>query len=253
MKSISRKILIGFSFLALIGCRQSTAATSIEDALETVVLVVVGANGQPTARGSGMFTDEDGRILTNAHVVTNDQMGEAWSEVTILTTTSAREPAQCFATADVLAVDEELDLALLEIVSPLDTDCDETEEFDEFWYTDTKTDSAATNIGDELTVIGFPAYSGGGEIPQETVTVTRGHVSGFVGGDGENSEFIKTDTMINHGNSGGAAFDKEGNFVGIPSQGRWDDSEIGGVLGLLIPASVVDHWFDRLRDQGVIE
>jgi S1-C subfamily serine protease len=262
MKCSLQRALIGTFIVALVGCGQvskqksaekemasGSTATSIEDSLQTVVSVVGGTNGQPVVRGSGMFISEDGHILTNAHVVTNDHTRDAYPEITISTTANIDEPAQCFATAQVLAANQELDLALLEIVSPLDINCDalDTSEFGEFWYTDPKTDSVLPRIGDQLTAIGFPGIGG------ETVTVTQGHVSGFVGGDGTNPGFIKTDTLINHGNSGGAAFSKDGKFVGIPSAFQSDASGEGGVLGLLIPADEVNSWLDRLLDRGVLK
>ncbi len=262
MKCLLQRALIGAFIVALVGCTQiskqqsaekgiasGSTATSIEDNLQTVVSVEGGANGQPAVRGSGMFISKDGHILTNAHVVTNDQTGDTYPEITIRTTTDTNQPAQCFATAQVLASNQELDLALLEIDSPLDINCnpDDTNEFGEFWYTDPKTDSALPRIGDELTAIGFPGMGG------ETVTVTQGHVSGFVGGDGTNTRFIKTDTLINHGNSGGAAFDKNGRFVGIPSAIVPDAAGEGGALGLLIPADEVNSWLDRLLDRGILK
>jgi len=225
-------------------------AMDIEDILEAVVLIV-GTNGQDSARGSGMFTYSDGLILTNAHVVTMDEeTGDFYPKIIILTTTDSHKPAQCFATAEVLAADQELDLALLQIDSPLDANCDPSDEFGEYTYIDPVADSAAPNIGEELTAIGYPSY---GDFSDLTVTVTRGHTSGFVGGDGAYSAYIKTDAMINHGNSGGAAFDKEGNFIGIPSAIRSDSTNIGSALGVLIPAATVNHWFDRLTDQGILE
>lgn len=227
------------------------SAVTFQDSLKVVVLIFGGENGKNHVRGSGMFTSKDGHILTNAHVVTNQQTGNAWPEITIYTTSDAHQPAHCYASAQVLAADPQLDLALLQIVSPLNEDCNPIDVLSgDYWYLDPKTDSTVPDIGSELTAIGYPLY---GSFDDKTVTITRGHVSGFVGGDELHPTFFKTDTLLNHGNSGGAAFDKEGLFVGITAAFRSDTSNVGGTLGLLIPADVVNQWLEKLRSQGILQ
>ena len=72
-------------------------------------------------------------------------------------------------------------------------------------------DAAKLDIGETLTVLGYPAIGGG------SLELTRGAVSGFLAAEGQKEAWIKTDARIAPGNSGGGAFDADGNLVGIPT------------------------------------
>jgi hypothetical protein len=73
-------------------------------------------------------------------------------------------------------------------------------------------DSNSVRLGDEIRVLGFPGVGG------DTVTFTRGDVSGFESqarvGD---RAWIKTDTTISPGNSGGLGANMAGELIGVPS------------------------------------
>ena len=83
--------------------------------------------------------------------------------------------------------------------------------------------------------MGFPGTGGG------TMTLTRGVYSGASGG------YFKTDSDISPGNSGGAAFDEQGNFVGVPTAGSLPDDldRATTAIGLLIPAADAERFIDR--------
>ena len=82
--------------------------------------------------------------------------------------------------------------------------------------------------GEEIVTFGFPGTGGG------TMTLTRGVYSGMT--ESGDHDFIKTDADISPGNSGGAAFDGQGTFVGVPTAGSLPDRGFTEV-GLLIPAA----------------
>lgn len=218
---------------------------NLEGNIKTVVFVLSMVNEVVSARGSGLLISEDGLILTNAHVVLNE-IGEAYSEFLIGNTVSVHEEAQCFSHANLIAADQELDLALLQGTTPLDENCQPIEEFREFWYIDLATKSRELELGAEVDVVGFPG------IGEFTVTLTRGHVSGFLPGDGLLPKRIKTDTVVSPGNSGGAAFDSNGNFIGVPFL-VYSDPDTATSLGQIIPAEIIQHWIDRLVDQGILK
>ena len=72
------------------------------------------------------------------------------------------------------------------------------------------------------------------------MTLTRGVYSGMSFG------FVKTDSDISPGNSGGAAFDENGDFVGVPTAGSLPDLERGTTsIGLLIPAAEAARFLAR--------
>jgi S1-C subfamily serine protease len=93
----------------------------------------------------------------------------------------------------------------------------------------------ATKASDGLS-LGDPIYIGGYPgIGADTFTFTQGVVSGRVG-----DELIKTSALIDSGTSGGAAFDSGGTYVGVPTAAA--KGEIGGSLGYLIGANVIDRF-----------
>lgn len=59
-------------------------------------------------------------------------------------------------------------------------------------------------LGDDLTLLGYPAIADG------TILATTGVVSGYSG-----DQYIRSDAIVEFGNSGGAAFDARGNLVGL--------------------------------------
>ena len=80
--------------------------------------------------------------------------------------------------------------------------------------------SGVLNPGDPVWIAGYPAIGLG------TWTLTEGIISGRVGAD------LKTDASITSGNSGGAALNKNKEFIGIPSA-------FSGVLGYIIGMDTV--------------
>ena len=81
------------------------------------------------------------------------------------------------------------------------------------------------NIGDHLSILGYPSIGG------ETLTVTKGIISGFE--LGERSRYIKTSAKTDRGNSGGVAIKDSGCLVGIPTFSRRGRAEsIGRILDL---------------------
>jgi hypothetical protein len=74
-------------------------------------------------------------------------------------------------------------------------------------------DSDALRLGDALTILGYPGIGG------ETITLTRGEVSGFTSESGRGDRsFIKTSATIAGGNSGGLAANTAGELIGVPTQ-----------------------------------
>jgi hypothetical protein len=105
-----------------------------------------------------------------------------------------------------------LDLAVVRIVAEIDgTDVD-PEDLN-LPYIELG-DSDALEVGDALNIFGYPG------IGEETITFTRGVVSGFtLDAAIDGRAWIKTDATIAGGNSGGTAVDEDGNLVGVPTRG----------------------------------
>ena len=164
--------------------------------------------------GSGFIVDEDGLTVTNAHVVGRSK------------TVTVRLASRKVYTGDVVSLDEEADLAFIE----LDTD-------------DTLLPVPLGNsylafVGNEVIAVGFPL---GNALPGSS-TITRGIVSSWRVFDGVN--YLQTDAAINPGNSGGPLISRSGKVVGVNTS-RY--VEVGGrPVGGIGLAIAINEVTDRL-------
>lgn len=180
----------------------------------TVQIIGLDAVDQPLCSGSGTFVSVDGLILTNAHVVTSDELCE-FTSVGIAVTVDSGRPPELLYRAEVLAIDAEVDLAVLGVTGTLDPNKPLPVVFPALGIGD----SDELGIGDDVRILGYP------EIGGETITFTNGSVSGFTAQAGLGDRaLIKTDATIAGGNSGGAAVDTDGRLIGIPTKARASES-----------------------------
>ena len=182
-----------------------------------VLLLQLDRQGTPICfSGSGSVISPTGQILTNAHVVeqdpacTYDQLGVAFVDAT-------DEPPSLQYLAEVVAFDEFLDLAVVQITT--DVFGNETGGLT-LPYVSTG-DSNTVALGDPLRILGFPGIGG------DTITFTRGAVSGFVAERGVDDvrAWIKTDATIAGGNSGGMAVNDAGELVAVPTTAGAGDAD----------------------------
>jgi S1-C subfamily serine protease len=149
----------------------------------------------------------------------------------------ARPPTEAFR-ARVVDHREDRDLAFLKIVSDLYGG--RLPEDYVFPWLPLGTDTALQTT-EEIGLIGFPRVGGTGS--RVSVTYTRGIVSGFEAHP--YGRVIKTDADANQGNSGGAAVDRTGALVGIPSHVvglEW------GHVGFVQPVSALpEEWLRRIE------
>ena len=108
-----------------------------------------------------------------------------------------------------------------------------------------KLSDSKPRIGDWVLAVGNPFGLGG--------TVTAGIVSasGRDIGNGPYDDFIQIDAPVNKGNSGGPAFDTNGEVMGVNTAIY---SPSGGSVGIAfsIPASTVKNVIAQLRDKGSV-
>jgi serine protease Do len=172
------------------------------------------------AQGSGFFISEDGYAVTNNHVV--DKATQV--EVTL-------DDGSTY-DADIIGTDEKTDLALLKVKAD--------REFPYVAFT-----SNDIEIGDWVVAVGNPFGLGG--------TVTAGIVSarGRDIGSGPYDDFIQIDASMNKGNSGGPAFNLDGEVVGVNTA---IFSPSGGSVGIgfAIPANVARDVIDQLKENGAV-
>ena len=218
--------------------RAKTAASKspfpIAAILGSVVEIVCIDNGNPDVyyTGSGTVIDPAGLIVTNRHVLSSDN--KSLIRYCGIGFTGDLQVAPKIAyIATVVAMRESADLALLRITEQIDGK-PLPRSFSALDLAGAKDASLALTIGDPIFIGGYPGLGSG------TFTFTSGVVSGRVG-----SELIKTSALIDTGASGGAVFNADGAYVGIPTAAA--KGEIGGSLGYLIGANVVNDFIAQYR------
>lgn len=146
--------------------------------------------------------DTQGHILTNNHVVDNG-FGDISDDFSICVTDDPSLPPRCHYTASVIARDANRDIALLQL-DPVDI-FGRPVNFSTF--STLSIDYAYTpNAGDSVIARGYPW------VGANTITETQGIVSGTYLYN--NNTYIKTDTLIAGGNSGGPLI-RDGKMVGV--------------------------------------
>jgi Do/DeqQ family serine protease len=177
--------------------------------------------------GSGVIISADGYVVTNNHVVGENNGRAIRTEVTIAL------PDKREIRGKIIGVDQATDIALLKIdqsglpVIP--------------WG-----DSSQLKVGEWVLAIGSPF--------QLSQTVTAGIVSATGRADlgfTQYEDFIQTDAAINPGNSGGALVNTRGELVGI-NTGIY--SESGGYqgIGFAVPSNLARKVVDDLMKYGEV-
>ena len=160
--------------------------------------------------GSGSIISPDGLILTNAHVVLPDRYFPVDALAVAFTSAEDRPPQKLYF-AEVLQADESLDIAVIRITTDLNNVSVDYGSLNLPYIP--LGDADNLRLGDQVTILGYPGIGG------DTITLTRGEVSGFTSEAGRGARaFIKTSATIAGGNSGGLAADPEGYLIGIPTQ-----------------------------------
>jgi serine protease Do len=170
--------------------------------------------------GSGFFISRDGYAVTNNHVVDH------------ATSVQVTTDDGSIYTAKVIGTDPKTDLALIKVDGKSD-----------FPYVQFA--QHEPRIGDWVVAVGNPFGLGG--------TVTAGIVSaeGRNIGAGPYDDYIQIDAPINKGNSGGPAFDVNGNVIGINTA---IFSPSGGSVGIGfdIPADTAQRVVAQLKEHGSV-
>lgn len=222
--------------------RPALAFTPTQQQLASVVQVVSqnlteGESGyEDIASGSGFFVDQGSlTVMTNAHVVLQEDYTPYDRYVICLTQSTSAAP-ECTYTASLIIADDDSDLALLKLTGK-DIN-DKNISLPSLSYA-TLADSSKLNIGEEVNALGYPGIGG------NTITLTKGSVSGFINANHNGKDtiiWIKTDTKFNPGNSGGAAFDQNGNIIGMPTQ-----VQVGfDALGYMRPSNYIKEWKQQI-------
>jgi S1-C subfamily serine protease len=189
------------------------------------------------AEGSGFVLDTDGRIVTNAHVVTEDPTtptGERQEAKAVY----VEFPDRNVVSAKIVGFDPFGDVALIQV----DPD---------------GLDLRPLKLGDDSDlVVGQPVAAIGSPFGEQH-SLSVGIVSATDRSVDSLTEFqiegaIQTDASINPGNSGGPLLEADAKVVGINQQIQTESGSNSGV-GFAIPISVVKRSVDQLEQDGKVE
>ncbi len=180
------------------------------------------------ATGSAFVIDEEGHLLTNAHVV------EGAESVTV----TLGEDAEAL-DAEVLGQDPSTDVALLQIDPP-----------DGGLEALPLADSQDVRVGDPAVAIGNPfgldrtATAGIISAVHREIKAPNGFTI---------SDAIQTDAPINPGNSGGPLFDAAGRVIGINSQIEAAGGQGNVGIGFAVPINTAKDVAEQLLEHGEVE
>ncbi|MDE0321681.1 MAG: cell wall-binding repeat-containing protein [Acidimicrobiaceae bacterium] len=190
---------------------------------EAVVLVeCLSVEGRTQRSGSGFVVGNGRQIVTNYHVIEVSPGGRVCGRIWVsLGGTFTEQPSRRIPVTLERAAPGN-DLALLQIdegTAELRTLTLSAEEL---------------RAGEQITALGYPSVGG------DTLTLTTGRYSGTAVIDGVT--WIKTDTPLAPGNSGGPVFNDRQEVIGVATALRVARSGSGttlGTLSLLVPAADV--------------
>ena len=196
-----------------------------------------GNNGSQgmTGVGTGIIMSKDGYIVTNAHVIYDDEHG--YGEASSVQIQMSDE--ETTSDARIVAYDKEADIAVLKI----DADNLTAAEFG---------DSSSCEVGETVVAIGNPLGL------QFQNTVTCGIISALdrkVTINDNTMTLIQTDTAINNGNSGGPLINSSGQVIGINSakmSSTYSGEATVEGIGFAIPMSEAKSIVDDLINYGYV-
>jgi S1-C subfamily serine protease len=210
------------------------AAQIYEEAAPGVVTIRAVYGSAGGAEGSGFVLDENGEIVTNAHVVTDESSGTRKPASEVFVEFENRNVLE----AKIVGFDPFADVALLKIepegfpLHPLQLG-----------------DDKELVVGQPVAAIGSPF----GELRSLSVGVvsaTDRSVKSLTQFQIEGA--IQTDASINPGNSGGPLLEEDAKVVGINEQIETSSGANDGV-GFAVPISLIEHSVEQLREKGFAE
>lgn len=183
---------------------------------------------QGTASGSGFFINDQGYLITNAHVV--DEAKGIWIQVSGL--------GKQVLDVDLVSINHDQDLALLlvrpEGIERIKNACNGVIPYLPIG------DSDFVRRSDEVLALGYP-------LGQQMLKSTTGVVSG------REHSFIQTSAPINPGNSGGPLLNAQGEVIGVNNANVPSAQNIGyAIPSNILKASLTDMYTTPLLRKPVL-
>jgi len=239
MSLLSRWSLTGWTvFLCLLSSvsgiqAQLNPAEVYRRTSDSVVLILASHGGAGHSKGTGSVI-APGRVLTNAHVVLDDQ-GRAPDRLRVyLRSDNLNDDSQRTyrkgRRAEILRSDLNLDLALLEVEG-----IDEVEPIP-------LADSREIQIGDPVLAIGHPENGG-------LWSLTSGRIGSVIRNHGgiEGRHVFQTEASLNRGNSGGPLLNQNGRLIGVNTSIARQSKDGLAITGInfSVQSNVAQGWLVR--------
>ena len=186
------------------------------------------------AEGSGFVLNEDGEIVTNAHVITDESSGERKPAKEVFVEFPDRNVVE----AEIVGFDPFVDVGLLRI-DPNGFDLHPLELGDE----------SEVQVGQPVAAIGSP-FGEQQSLSSGIVSATDRSVRSLTQFQIEGA--IQTDASINPGNSGGPLLDAAARVIGINQQIETNSGANDGV-GFAVPVSSIKRSVTQLQEDGSVE
>lgn len=215
-------------FLIALGSLDFSKKSTFQNKVAASVVNILCEDGDNSSGGSGTIIDENGLVLTNAHIIPQDKDGVLTVEECVITLPDPINGniKEAYLGTPIIVPDisSEYDLAFIKIDKEYIDDEGQSygtypNTFPSFFKNGCENDNPI--LGESVRVFGYPAISADGFY----LTITDGTVSSLPG-DGT----IYTSAKVSHGNSGGLAVDGKGCMLGIPTEVSSDENESLGII-----------------------
>ncbi len=177
--------------------------------------------------GSGVILSEDGYVITNNHVISDEETGELSDSITVRLRNGEEYKAK------IIGADSDSDIAVLKIEATGLTPA-------------VCGDSSLLAVGEEVIAVGNPLGELGGTVTNGIVSATDREI---VVGD-VTMNLIQTNAAVNPGNSGGGLFNMNGELVGIVNA-KSSGTDVEG-LGFAIPVNDALSVSEQLLEFGYV-
>ncbi|MBE6541281.1 MAG: trypsin-like serine protease [Ruminococcaceae bacterium] len=201
---------------------------------ESVVEIVTEYNTQSMwyqyvtqGAGSGVIISDNGYIVTNTHVITNEDTGAVADNIKVRLT----DGSEYTATAVGYDADEDIAVIKIEAEGLVAAICGNSDNL---------------SVGEELVVVGNPLGELGGTVTNGIVSATEREIQV----SGVKMSLIQTNAAVNPGNSGGGMFNMKGELVGIVNA-KSSGTGIEG-LGFAIPVNRAVEITGQLLEFGYV-
>jgi Do/DeqQ family serine protease len=181
--------------------------------------------------GSGFIFDDEGRILTNYHVVRDAE------KITVVMDSGDKDDGDGEEyEARVVGSDRHTDIAIIQVI-------DAPKRFPKVPLGD----SDALRVGDWVMAIGTPFGQLQGTVTVGIVSAKGRNDLNIVGGDATYQNYIQTDASINFGNSGGPLVNMKGEAIGINTAINPSGQGIGFAIPIAMAKSIMGELIARGR------